>query len=213
MTISPLALHFPDPFGDICRRLLHRIEPVVPSHRRKVISMRGDQFLQPLSLLLALVPRFLGRRVLRLLDERADHVRSRLAVVDDAAPLFVVVAVPVLVVLVAVGVSVSIGVGVKFVERVVERVVGAADDADDFAGGVALDFGFRDDGLFGGDDAKGVVLGGCGGCGCGVGFALEVLFNAACGGFQSCEKTKTAVVLCQSLLLVPRKSSHKKHQP
>ncbi|KAI6757707.1 hypothetical protein HG531_003532 [Fusarium graminearum] len=167
------------------QRLL--VQLAIPGHGARIITVLGDQLLQPLNLTSTLVSLLGQIRLLGLLEELLDNVCCLLVVgvVCDAAPLFS---------------RLVLGVAalVKVVERIVERVgLGGADDADDLAVSVALDTRFGDDGVFNRGDGEGIVGVGAG-CGC-----AELLLCSTSGSLETSYETETAVVLRECLLLVP----------
>lgn len=141
---------------NVLGRLLHRVQLAVPSHGIDIFTMRLNQVLQPLNFAIAHMSRLLGRRVRRRIQQRLYHLRLLLAIVQT---------VPFLSLFLVVG-----------VQRVIERVISAADDADDVAILVSLDFGFRKQGLLCRRDGEWIGFGGGGGL-------AELCFRAAGGCF------------------------------
>lgn len=214
-----LRIQLLQPARNIRRRLLHRVEPGIPGHGPRVVAVLGHELPQPLRLPLAQVPGLFRCRVPGLLHQRADHVGHALVValgVVDAAPLLVLLLGLLHLVVAAVVVNFhdfcvfSLLLVVEVAEGIVERVLAAlADDADDFARGVALHAGFRDDGLFGAGNGKrvggrgGGVGGGVGGFQGGDGGLVQAALDTARRGAEAGDETEAAVVLRQRGFLVP----------
>lgn len=179
----------PQPPPDVGSRLLHRVQPGVPRHGGRVVAVLGDQAVEPLALARRLVPDvFLGGQV-GLLLEQVDDPRPFLSATASVFVVFVVLVVV-----------------FEIVERVVERVL-PAEDLDDLAVGVTLDFHGPDGAAVParGRDGQGVLHWRCDrrSFGGGGGGREEVLFDAAGRLAEFGRQAQAAVVLRQRLVLVP----------